>query len=650
MSDNINGPVLSASLDELKYLVFEGMQGEQGDPGPQGPAGPIGPQGQQGEPGQKGDPGPQGPKGDPGAGVPEASGSDVGKVMTVGVGGEWVAAEPLKQVQRVNYYAAASGTHAQGDLTVVSGGAEIPTSGLALANAIADGFYPIVFEVGTSYPRVYHPEMILAGTMITFRSTDVNGNVAVLNVEWNASTATPFSAIGDMPTPDAQTDVGKVPTVNSSGSYTLQTPSGGSGGAFVIPVTSATSGGVTTYAVDSAVTSSDIFSHRENMVLVLDGRTVYKFAGGNDSGPLSFTFNFAVQEPGSGKVETEWLKLVAGNGNLSVTPYSMDLAPLPAVTASDNGKFLRVADGAWTAEAGDEYDAYSALPSDTASGAIASFPDGADDAPVKSLVAQIAPVQSGSGDPSPTNIRPISGWTSATVTRTGADNQSDTYTIAFPAEAGTVYGGTLDAANGVLTVDMAIVDMGSISYSTSGVRNDDDTGYTYYFRNTSFKDRGKILSSQFKTVAVAPSWKMLKVNTCVATNDFYFVFCADYPNAGSFKAAMSGVQLLYELANPITYQLTPTEVKTLLGVNNIWADTGDVAVDYRADTGLYIQKLTGRTEEDMIADAPIASGKYFLVGNTLYLSTAAIAAGATLTPGTNCVKTNLAEALNALNS
>ena len=39
MSDNINGPVLSASLDELKYLVFEGMQGEQGVPGPQGTPG-----------------------------------------------------------------------------------------------------------------------------------------------------------------------------------------------------------------------------------------------------------------------------------------------------------------------------------------------------------------------------------------------------------------------------------------------------------------------------------------------------------------------------------------------------------------------------------------------------------------------------------
>ena len=39
MSENINGPVLSASLDELKYLVFEGMQGEQGVPGPQGTPG-----------------------------------------------------------------------------------------------------------------------------------------------------------------------------------------------------------------------------------------------------------------------------------------------------------------------------------------------------------------------------------------------------------------------------------------------------------------------------------------------------------------------------------------------------------------------------------------------------------------------------------
>ena len=41
------------------------------------------------------------------------------------------------------------------------------------------------------------------------------------------------------------------------------------------------------------------------------------------------------------------------------------------------------------------------------------------DAPLDSLKASIVGVQSGSGDPSPTNIRPISGWSSCEVTRTG---------------------------------------------------------------------------------------------------------------------------------------------------------------------------------------------------------------------------------------
>lgn len=48
---------------------------------------------------------------------------------------------------------------------------------------------------------------------------------------------------------------------------------------------------------------------------------------------------------------------------------------------------------------------------DTASGAIASFPDGSDLLPALSFVANIVPKQSGSGTPSPENIRPISGWT-----------------------------------------------------------------------------------------------------------------------------------------------------------------------------------------------------------------------------------------------
>lgn len=49
---------------------------------------------------------------------------------------------------------------------------------------------------------------------------------------------------------------------------------------------------------------------------------------------------------------------------------------------------------------------------------IASFDDGTAN-PMPSLEISIEPVQSGSGDPSPSNIRPISGWTEAKVTRCG---------------------------------------------------------------------------------------------------------------------------------------------------------------------------------------------------------------------------------------
>ena len=123
-----------------------------------------------------------------------------------------------------------------------------------------------------------------------------------------------------------------------------------------------------------------------------------------------------------------------------------------------------------------------------------------------------------------------------------------------------------------------------------------------------------------------------------------------YTDVAAFKAAMSGVQLVYELATPQTYQLTPVEIEMLLGDNNVWADTGDSTVAYRADTKLYIQKINAPTDDDMIADTQIDSGKYFLINNSLYLSTTVIPAGDTIIPGTNCTKTNLAAALNALNT
>lgn len=55
---------------------------------------------------------------------------------------------------------------------------------------------------------------------------------------------------------------------------------------------------------------------------------------------------------------------------------------------------------------------------ETATGSIVSITDGAA-RPAVSLVSHIEPVQEGSGDPSPDNVRPISGWDSVAAQRTG---------------------------------------------------------------------------------------------------------------------------------------------------------------------------------------------------------------------------------------
>ena len=49
--------------------------------------------------------------------------------------------------------------------------------------------------------------------------------------------------------------------------------------------------------------------------------------------------------------------------------------------------------------------------------------------------------------------------------------------------------------------------------------------------------------------------------------------------------------IAYPLKDKITVQLTPTQVNTLLGQNNVWADSGDVEVTYTANASLTIEEI-----------------------------------------------------------
>ena len=233
-------------------------------------------------------------------------------------------------------------------------------------------------------------------------------------------------------------------------------------------------------------------------------------------------------------------------------------------------------------------------PTDAVTGSVAAFPDGADGVPVKELTAAITPVQAGSGDPSPENVRPITGRTGCNIVVSPTLNAQDgtTYTVAF-GEAGTVYGGTLNAATGLLTIDWITLQFdGSEDWTLFQGRLRFDLALP-----CNADARQDALCSHYpyaaSTVGI-PSFSIFTNGLGVYFNNTGY---ADTEAWTAFLAAQAGagtpVQVCYPLDTPQTAQIAPTQIVTLLGQNNVWADTGDVSVTYRADVELYIEKKIG---------------------------------------------------------
>ena len=149
--------------------------------------------------------------------------------------------------------------------------------------------------------------------------------------------------------------------------------------------------------------------------------------------------------------------------------------------------------------------------------------------------------------------------------------RGETYEIAFPSEAGTVYGGSLDVTNGVLTMDRAMVDLETLEF-------------TYDSKNNRFWVLNPIKSSFIANQTISDRFvygNTASVNGTIQTTE-YAIYLRDnrFTDSTEFKESLVGAQALFKLATPITYTLTPQEIRTLLGKNNIWADTGDTEVTY----------------------------------------------------------------------
>lgn len=360
-----------------------------------------------------------------------------------------------------------------------------------------------------------------------------------------------------------------------------------------------------------------------------------------------------------------------------------------------------------------------------ASGSVASFDEGADGIPVEKLVIGIEPVQAGSGDPSPSNVRAISGWTGANIKRAGknfakiwavsqtgvgltftvnndksitvsgtassgysyyiagtagsttpiiklvegvtytfsgcnvqvngatayaAMDTPKTYTASkgdyinyiwlyltngqaynktfypqievgssateyeMPVEdtisvsfgsAGTVYGGTLDVTTGLLTVTHGSITLnGSENWTYNSTKK-----YIYWETNVNtvpylFSQQVQMISSVYPFLTAGYNTDHFaghdKIFSAWAndgagqqTYRYLYIKNTDYNSLEEYKNALASqnVQIVFELQNQKTYQLTPAQIKTLLGTNNIWADTGETEVTYIADATKVIETI-----------------------------------------------------------
>ena len=205
----------------------------------------------------------------------------------------------------------------------------------------------------------------------------------------------------------------------------------------------------------------------------------------------------------------------------------------------------------------------------------------------KSAVVTLEPIQDLShGDPSPTNLCPISGHSAVTLNHAGT-SQSDNPTSITVSLGQTVYGGSIDLVSGVGTVTKVADDLSLLSWTTrkTGTVNKllSATLSNYYKpTNTTYAKIGMIAEDYVECGAYNASGLQTNIETAsvglysfktssAQSNVIYAVIAKDSSPSG---------KVVYPLATTLTFQLSTTQIAMLERNNTLWAEEGDISVTY----------------------------------------------------------------------
>lgn len=201
---------------------------------------------------------------------------------------------------------------------------------------------------------------------------------------------------------------------------------------------------------------------------------------------------------------------------------------------------------------------------------------------ITSLNISFSPQQAGTGDPSPENIRPISGWDSVNVTNSN-ESESHDYNITLPE---TIYGGTVDAVTGEGEMTWGYLELnGTENWQTFTYASENyflyaDLGFITLSYNSGIAScfkTGGVGDKEFTTSTIQMPYPQTQA-TRIAWN-------GDVDNFKSFLSAQAAagtpVQVAYKLATPEPFKVNPISIPSLNGINTIYSDGDNLSCDFK---------------------------------------------------------------------
>ena len=195
---------------------------------------------------------------------------------------------------------------------------------------------------------------------------------------------------------------------------------------------------------------------------------------------------------------------------------------------------------------------------------------------IERLAVTFSPAQTGSGTPSPSNVRPINGWSTISVAL-----GSQTASISL---GGTYYGGTVDLVSGVMTVTkFGFTGNNPGVYAYLDSTQTDTVTFTIGISQSGFSSAsGGMMASHFSTTT--PSGTAGRV---VLSNNYIYsvVPRSDFSGTINDNAVRAWLiahnpTYVYTLATPKTVALTPQAITALRGQQTVTSPAGAVEISY----------------------------------------------------------------------